>query len=227
MRMVYMNRRKKKTPIVIVGAGGMGRDTQWLIERINEAESKEQYEILGYIDDGIKKGTMIDDYKVLGGMDDLIRYQQPLAVAFALGNAKIRKRLVEMCEKNQNLSYPNLIDPSVIMSSRVMLGRGNIICTSVIITTNIWIGDFNLICNRSIVGHDDRIGNYNTLYPGVLLSGNVRLDTLTEIGTGSQIIQGVRITDEVITGAGSTIIKDIQTSGTYVGTPVRRVDHEE
>ena len=222
-----MNRRKKTTPIVIVGAGGMGRDTQWLIERINESDSKENYEILGYIDDGIKKGTMIDDHEVLGGMEFLVTYQEPLAVAFALGNAKVRKKLVEKCQENQNLTYPNLIDPSVIMSPRVMLGRGNIICTSVIITTNIWIGDFNLICNRSIVGHDDRIGNYNTLYPGVLLSGNVRIDTLTEIGTGSQIIQGTRITDEVITGAGSTIIKDIDTPGTYVGTPVRRVNHEE
>lgn len=222
-----MNRRKKTTPIVIVGAGGMGRDTQWLIERINESDKKETYEILGYIDDGIKEGTMIDDHPVLGGIDFLIGYKDELAVAFALGNAKVRKKLVEKCLGNPNLTYPNLIDPSVIMSKRIMLGQGNIICTSVIMTTNIWIGDFNLICNRSIVGHDDRIGNYNTLYPGVLLSGNVRLNMLTEIGTGSQIIQGTRITDEVITGAGSTIIKDIDIPGTYVGTPVRRVNYEE
>lgn len=222
-----MNRRKKTTPIVIVGAGGMGRDTQWLIERINESGTKETYEILGYIDDGIEKGTMINDYEVLGGIDDLIEYKEPVAVAFALGNAKIRQKLVEKCMKNPNLTYPNLIDPSVIMSERVMLGCGNIICTSVIITTNIWIGDFNLICNRSIVGHDDRIGNFNTLYPGGLLSGNVRIDTLTEIGTGSQIIQGLRITDEVIIGAGSTVIRDIEMPGTYVGSPVRRVNYEE
>ena len=218
-----MFRDKKAKPIVIVGAGGMGRDTQWLIERINESDQQEKYEILGYIDDGIEAGTMIDDHKVLGGIDFLINYKEPLAVAFALGNAKIRRKLVEKCLDNPNLTYPNLIDPSVIMSKRIMLGQGNIICTSVIMTTNIWIGDFNLICNRSIVGHDDRIGNYNTLYPGVLLSGDVRINTLTEIGTGSQIIQGLRITDEVIAGAGSTIIRDIEIPGTYVGSPVRRV----
>ncbi len=222
-----MSKKNETKPIVIVGAGGMGRDTQWLIERINESEEKENYEILGYIDDGIKAGTMIDDHKVLGGIDYLAARKEQMSVAFALGNAKIRKKLIEKCMKNPNLTYPNLIDPSVIMSKRIMIGQGNIICTSVIMTTNIWIGDFNLICNRSIVGHDDRIGNYNTLYPGVLLSGNVRINTLTEIGTGSQIIQGLRITDEVITGAGSTIIKDIETPGTYVGSPVRRVNYEE
>lgn len=222
-----MNRKEKKQPIVIVGAGGMGRDTQWLIERINESAKNDKYEILGYIDDGISQGTLVNDYPVLGGMEDLIHYEGRLAVAFALGNAKIRKKLIEMSLQNRRLRFPNLIDPSVIMSERIKLGCGNIICTSVIMTTNIWIGDFNLICNRSIIGHDDRIGNYNTLYPGVLLSGNVRINTLTEIGTGSQIIQGVRITDEVIMGAGSTIIKDIETPGTYVGVPARRVKYEE
>ena len=222
-----MSRKQASTPIVIVGAGGMGRDTQWLIERINESDMEESYEILGYIDDGIKEGTMINDHPVLGGIDFLADYKNQISVAFALGNAKVRKKLVEKCLENPNLRYPNLIDPSVIMSKRVMLGQGNIICTSVIMTTNIWIGDFNLICNRSIVGHDDRIGHYNTLYPGVLLSGNVKINTLTEIGTGSQIIQGLRITDEVIAGAGSTIIKDIDTPGTYVGSPVRRVNYEE
>ena len=33
-----MSKEPKIKPIVIVGAGGMGRDTQWLIERINEEE---------------------------------------------------------------------------------------------------------------------------------------------------------------------------------------------
>ena len=188
-----MSKEKKIRPIVIVGAGGMGRDTQWLIERINESDRQEKYEILGYIDDGIEAGTMIDDYPVLGGIDYLVNQQEQLSVAFALGNVKVRKKLIEKCIENPNLTYP----------------------------------DFNLICNRSIVGHDDRIGNYNTLYPGVLLSGNVRINTLTEIGTGSQIIQGLCITDEVTAGAGSTIIKDIDTPGTYVGSPVRRVNYEE
>lgn len=222
-----MSKKNEIKPIVIVGAGGMGRDTQWLIERINEEDLT--YEILGYIDDGIKKDTVVDGYKVLGGMEVLEQYNdtQKLSVAFAIGNAKIRKKLAEKCLKNPKLEYPNLIDPSVISSKRVQLGMGNIICTSVIITTNIEIGNFNLICNRSIVGHDDTIGNYNTLYPGVLLSGDVHLKTQTEIGTGSQIIQGTNITDQVIAGAGSTIIRDIEEAGTYVGSPVRRVNYEE
>ena len=132
-----MSKEPKIKPIVIVGAGGMGRDTQWLIERINEEEPT--YEILGYIDDGIQQGSIIDGYPILGGMKYLEEYdkEQKLAVAFAIGNAKVREKLVLKCLPNPNLWYPNLIDPSVITSQRVHLGQGNIICTSVIMTTNI------------------------------------------------------------------------------------------
>ena len=69
-----MSKEPKIKPIVIVGAGGMGRDTQWLIERINEEEPT--YEILGYIDDGIQQGSIIDGYPILGGMKYLEEYDK-------------------------------------------------------------------------------------------------------------------------------------------------------
>lgn len=216
---------EKIKKIVIVGAGGMGGDTQWLIERINQ--EKTTYQILGYIDDGKSKGTKVNGYSVLGGMEYLIDHEEPLDVAFAIGNVNTRQKLIEKCLKNKNLNFPNLVDPSVIMSDQVKIGKGNIICTSVILTMNIEIGNFNLICNRSIVGHDDKLGSYNTLYPGSLLSGNVHLEDRIEIGTGSQIIQGICIKSDIILGAGTTVIRDIKKSGTYVGCPARRVDYEK
>lgn len=50
-------------------------------------------------------------------MEDLIHYEGRLAVAFALGNAKTRKKLIEMSLQNRRLWFPNLIDPSVIMGA--------------------------------------------------------------------------------------------------------------
>lgn len=220
-----MSNQEKLKKIIIVGAGGMGGDTQWLIERINEVSKT--YHLLGYVDDGIPKGTRINDYPVLGGMEVLENIQEPVCAAFAIGNPRVRRKLLEKSKKNPWISYPNLIDPSVIMSDRVKLGEGNIICVSVIVTMNVEIGDFNLICNRSIVGHDDHIGDYNTLYPGVLLSGNVTLEEQIEIGTGSQVIQGLKIPKDVVIGAGGTVIRDVTDSGTYVGTPVKRVVYEK
>ena len=45
----------------------------------------------------------------------------------------------------------------------------------------------------------------------------------SELGTGTQIIQGIKIKEETIIGAGSVVVKNIDESGTYVGTPVKRI----
>lgn len=51
--------------IVIIGAGGFGREIAWLIEDINEV--KKEWNIIGFIDDSAEKqNRLINGYKVLG-----------------------------------------------------------------------------------------------------------------------------------------------------------------
>ena len=50
--------------IVIIGAGGFGREVQWLLERMNEKEK--QWNLLGYIDDGVAVGTIVDGASLCG-----------------------------------------------------------------------------------------------------------------------------------------------------------------
>lgn len=216
-----MNRK-----IIIYGAGGFGREVQWLIERINSM-SEPKWEIQGYIDDGVEVGKLINGYPVIGGFDDLMSLSEDVAVAFAIGSAKVRKKVAIACKKNKNLYYPNLVDPSVICSERIRLGEGNIICAGNILTVDIEIGDFNIINLDCTIGHDAILKSYVTLYPSVNISGMVRLGEESEVGTGSRIIQGIDITNSVIIGAGSTVIKNIDKMGTYVGSPVRRVVYEK
>ena len=56
--------------IVIIGAGGFGREVAWLIERINNESPT--WKIKGFIDDNEQLwGKQEDNYKVLGGTDYL------------------------------------------------------------------------------------------------------------------------------------------------------------
>lgn len=207
--------------IVIFGAGGFGREIQWLIERINKENPT--WEILGYIDDGVEIGTSIDGYQVLGNSEYLVQYQERLSVACAVGNARVRKSIIEKISVNANLDFPNLIDPSVLMSQRIEMGRGNLICAVNMLTVDIHIGDFNIINLNCTIGHDVKMASYITIYPGANISGCVIIDDLSEIGTGTQIIQGKTISSKVIVGAGSVVVRDIEESGTYVGAPARRI----
>lgn len=203
--------------IVIIGAGGFGREIQWLIERINEKELT--WEIKGYIDDGIQAGTIINGYPVLGGINKLLDMQQEIAVVCAIGSSVTRKKIIERISNNSNIEFPNLIDPSVQMSKYVKLGKGNIICAGTILTVNIEIEDFSILNLDCTVGHDVVLNSFVTVYPSVNISGCVTVGNTTEIGTGTKIIQGKTISEHVIIGAGAVVVKNIDISGTYVGMP--------
>ena len=191
--------------IVIIGAGGFGREVQWLLERMNEKE--EQWNLLGYIDDGVAVGTIVDGLPVLGNITYLIETKEPLAVVCAVGSSKTRKKIIDKIIDNENLEFPNVIDPSVQMSERICMGKGNIICAGNIMTVDIEIGDFNIINLDCTVGHDAVLHSYVTVYPSVNISG----------------CQGIHIGEKTIIGAGSVVIRDMPSDCTAVGNPAKPI----
>ena len=207
--------------IVIIGAGGFGREVQWLLERINEREKT--WNILGYVDDGKERGTLIDDLPVLDGIEFLREVKKPLAVVCAVGASKTRKRIMEGLGGTDYLEFPNIIDPSVRMSERITMGKGNIVCAGNILTVDITLGDFNIINLDCTVGHDAVLHSYVTVYPSVNISGCVEVGEVSELGTGSHIIQGVKIGSHAIVGAGSVVIREIPSDCTAVGSPAKPI----
>ena len=193
--------------IVIIGAGGFGREVQWLLERINEREKT--WNILGYVDDGKERGTLIDDLPVLDGIEFLREVKKPLAVVCAVGASKTRKRIMEGLGGTDYLEFPNIIDPSVRMSERITMGKGNIVCAGNILTVDITLGDFNIINLDCTVGHDAVLHSYVTVYPSVNISGCVEVGEVSELGTGSHIIQGVKIGSHAIVGGGTRFSQDV------------------
>lgn len=201
--------------IVIVGSGGFAKEVEWLLERINQ--SQKRWNLLGFIDDHLKSE------RVIGNDSFVVNAETELYVAIAIGNSEKRKQLCEKYRMNLNIKFPNLIDPSVIMSRSVHMGIGNIICAGCIMTREIIIGDFNIINLDCTIGHDACIRSYVTLNPSVNVSGNVYIGNESNIGTGTQIIQGIKIEDNVIVGAGAVVIKNVLRGSTSVGNPAKTI----
>lgn len=210
--------------IVIIGAGGFGREVQWLIERIN-AEKEKEWNVLGYIDDGVAPGTQINGHCVLGGVDYLINRTEPLAVTCAIGASGTRKKVIEKVIGNSALWFPNLMDPSVLLSDRIQWGKGNIVCAGTILTVNIQIRDFCIINLDCTVGHDAELSSYVTVYPSVNISGATYFGECVELGTGTQIIQGKSVGSRTIVGAGAVVVKDLPENCTAVGSPCRPIKY--
>lgn len=211
-----------KKDLVIFGAGGLGREVLFQIQQ--NSKFKEEYNILGFVDDTPSiLNKFVNGYRVLGNSQWLYEYSSAINVIICLGNAVSRKNVARRLFNNKNISFPTFIADDVRISEEVSYGIGCIFCFSCIITVNIEIGDFVVLNSDCTVGHDSKIENYVTLYPSVNVSGNVHIGECSEIGVGSNIIQGKKIGTEVIVGAGSVVIKDIPSQCTAVGVPAKPI----
>lgn len=206
--------------IVIYGAGGFGRDTKTIIDAINKLNK--EYNLLGYFDDGKTTNQTINNVPVLGGLDQIKAYPKPVAVAIAIANPLIRKKLVAQLVENKNLSFPNLVYPTVdLQVDETTLGIGNIICPAVVISCNVKIHDFVIINTHCSIGHDTIVSSYTSFMPGVNVSGEVYLHESVYLGVGSTVINQVNIAAQTIVGAGAVVVNDINKAATLVGVPAK------
>lgn len=210
--------------LYIIGAGGFGKETAWLVERINQRMMT--WEIKGFIDDNLSLvGTMCGSYPVFGGLDYLLESDCEVWCVCAVGNAKVRRRIINRLEENCHINFATLIDPEVLLSGRVSVGAGSIICAGSIVTVDIRVGRHTIINLDCTIGHDAELSDFVTLYPSVNVSGRVKIGECTEIGTGANIIQGKRIGNRTIIGAGAVVVNDIEDDCTAVGCPAKVVKY--
>lgn len=206
--------------LYIIGAGGFGREVAWIVERINSI--KPTWNLKGFIDDnetlwGSKEG----EYHVFGGCEYLSTLEDVYAVC-AVGSSNVRKKIIEKL-KDTSVKFATVVDPSVLYSNGVKIGEGAIVCAGTIITVNVNIGDHVIVNLDCTIGHDAVIDDFVTIYPSVNVSGNVLIGECSELGTGTQIIQGKKVISNTIIGAGAIVVKDCIESGTYVGSPAKKI----
>jgi sugar O-acyltransferase (sialic acid O-acetyltransferase NeuD family) len=213
-------------PLIIAGAGGLGREVAWLVEDINK--NTPQWNLLGFVDDGVN-GFTVEDYPILGDVDSLF-YMEPLPwVIVAIANASVRKRIVGQIQL-RGMSMATLIHPSVQSSRFVEIGEGSIICAGSVITTNITLGLSSIVNPNCFIGHDTVLQNYVSLMPGVHVAGEVKLGEGVYMGLHSCVINRTSIGEWSIIGAGATVVSDIPPNSLAVGVParvVKRVRNEE
>lgn len=210
--------------LIIIGAGGFGRETAWLVDRINAVSP--QWNLLGFADDNANAlPESVDGYKILGGCDAIKNYPDAFAVC-CIANTRIRKMIIDKVSALGN-KFATLIDPAAICSGKVAIGEGTVICAGAVLTVDIKIGRHCIIDVNSTVGHDAVLKDFVTLYPSVNVSGNTLLKEGVQAGTGSQILQGLTVGEGTFVGAGAVVIKDLPGGCTAVGVPARAVKKYE
>lgn len=205
--------------IVIIGAGGLGREVKFLIDEINRFEKK--WNIVGFIDDYKSQDELIHGIKVLGKIDWLLN--KSIYVACAIGDSNVRNSIITSLESNKKLIFPTLIHPLFSLSDTLLISEGVIVQTNVSITVDVEIGRFCIISPGVTIGHDTVLSNFVTILPGTNISGNVIIGEMATLGTGSKVIQNIKIGKNSLIGAGGVVTKDIPDNVVAVGVPAKPI----
>ena len=183
---------------------------------------QDEYELIGFLDDGLKKGSAVDDVEVLGGVDWIIKRQE-IFLLIAVGKPNVKVAIVQRLLPYSNLKFPILIHTNAHLqdAKRISIGEGSIIGAGSVLTTGITLGKHVLINLNVTVGHDTVIGDFASIMPGVNLAGNVELGKEVLIGSGANVLHNIKVGDSSIIGAGAVVNCNIPAASVAVGVPAR------
>ncbi|WP_026527201.1 acetyltransferase [Butyrivibrio sp. VCD2006] len=205
--------------IVMLGGGGHCKSV------IDAALRSKKFGKIYITDVNLKPGDNIFGCEV-AGTDDVL----PKLLADGVKNAFItvgfvkpsglRSKLFFMA-KDIGFSFPNIIDPSAVVSEHATLGTGIFVGKNAVINAGARIGDNVIINTGAIVDHDSVVGDFAHIAVGTKVCGEAKIGANALIGAGATVLQGVKIGNDAIIGAGSVALKDIGASCTAVGAPAR------
>ncbi len=207
--------------LVIVGAGGCGREVLQWAKAVNKVEGR--WNIKGFLDDN--KDALYgrrSDIPVLAKVDDYVIEPGDEFVC-CIGDSNIRKMIVEKLKK-KGAVFTTLIHPSAVVADSCTLGEGVILYPYALVSDNAVVGDGCIINMYSSVTHDTVLGEYCTISAHCDITGQCELGDRVFMGSTSQVVPGLKIGDDVYICAGSTVMTRIRSGRKVLGNPAKIVN---
>lgn len=197
----------KTQKIVILGGPG---DGLVILEAIRQcAAAGQPVEAVGFLNDGLPKGSTFKNLPVFGPLTDWP--ELPDDVVFYAALRKL-KEMPQRCALIEGLGIPaerwtTIIHPTAILSGDVKPGYGSYIAAYAVIQPEVDLGNFISIRAGSNIGHNCRMENFAGLGAEVCMCGG------SSVGRGAVVTSGSILGNNVHVGAFSII---------SMGTPVPR-----
>lgn len=197
-----------KEKIIIVGAGGLGREVAAGIRRYGLP-----FEILGHLDDE-KNGPHI-----VGP----IATHEPITGAgyvTCFGDGTARHRIRTMLAA-RGARFTSVVSPTV-QTVTPLAGLINcLIVGSCSISNDTTFGSDILIQTLAVLGHDVVIGDGVTVSAHAFIGGNAILEDRCTIHPHAVVLPRVKIGEGAVVGAGTVVIKNVPPGATVFGVPAK------
>jgi len=208
--------------LVIVGAGGFGRETAAAVDAVNR--DRPTWRLLGFLDDDpARSGQPCGGSTVLGGLDTTADLSEDVAVVVCVGNPRDiarRERVVARLGLPPH-RYATVVHPSVAMGPDCLLGAGSVLLAHTTLTAAVTVGAHVAVMPQAVLTHDDVVEDFATIASGVRLGGAVHVGRGAYVGAGALVREYVRIGAGSLVGLGSIVLVDVPDGQVWVGSPAR------
>ncbi|MFL5539706.1 MAG: NeuD/PglB/VioB family sugar acetyltransferase [Longimicrobiaceae bacterium] len=207
--------------VVILGAGGTGRDVAQLIADVNAIAPT--WACAGYLDDDpAKQGGLYQGLPVLGPLSGAAGYGGALFVN-ALGSASNHWRMDALVASLgiDPERFATIVHPTASVSADAVLGPGCIVYPHVSIISDVRLGRQVVVLANSVLNRGVEVGDFTLLASGVLLSSAITVGRCCYLGAGCNVIQKTAIGDRALVGLGAVVLDDVAPGSVVVGNPAR------
>jgi sugar O-acyltransferase (sialic acid O-acetyltransferase NeuD family) len=218
-----MNSSVSPLRLVIIGAGGFGREAKWVVDRRNALPgSAGALQLLGFCDDNAsRKGNLVSGRPILGRVEDVaVELGAPVAFFCAIGGNKARQTVVGRALAC-GWTPLALIDPDAVIAPDAKIGAGCYVGPGAIVSVDATVGAHAILNHDCQVGHDAVLEDFTQVSPGGRVSGGSCLKTGAFLGANAVIYQGKTLGAFAVLGATSFAVANVPDGATAMGNPAR------
>lgn len=214
----------KMLPLVIIGAGGFGRETIDVVRSLNAASDIPIYELLGVIDSQPSQANLdrLRELGVsyLGNERDWMAASSLVHYLVGVGNPSVRKQIASRFDRAGHRAAV-AVHPTSAIGSNSTVAPGTIVCAGAQVSTNVVIGHHAHINANATVGHDVVLKDFVSLNPGSIVSGDVTCETEVLVGAGAVVLQGLTVGSGSLIGASACVTRSVKAGTVAKGVPAR------
>lgn len=213
MKGIQHSESKQSERLLILGFGGHARSVADVAIACGFTE-------LAFIEESAREGEDFLGHPVMAQLAPFVGRDWQVFPA-AGDNQKRSEQYARALELG--FAVATLVSPRASLGVGATIAAGSFVGHLAHVGPMARVGQACIINTAALVEHECEIGDFCHVSIKAAVAGRTRIGRYSMLGAGATAIDRISLCGEVMIGAGAVVTRSIETPGTYVGVPARRI----